>query len=186
LVAVLFDAQTKADSFHAAASRLITLKGVAGVSHLLEDRRKKQPAEFTRSDLAVLAQLLQSPYVTIKVARIASEDMPSDEAQKVLLQMSAELQSGSTWTDAYRKFYTRYPDMRDRAKDPHSTRTLISYLYDGIVSPTGFDILTYYAAENLPSDHLRKLFQSKRGVHVLMAVDGIYLYQIVNHYEGAN
>src|SRR5258708_3576744 len=69
-------------------------------------------------------------------------------------------------------------DLRDRAKDPWSTRTLVSYLYDGTVSPGGFDILDYYTPEDLPLEHLRELFRAKRGTHILRAAGGVYLYHI--------
>ncbi len=73
--------------------------------------------------------------------------------------------------------------MRDRAKDPRSVRTLICYLYDSTVSPSGFDIVTYRTAESLPPEHLRELFRAKRGTHIFRAADGVYLYHIRSHYE---
>jgi hypothetical protein len=185
LAAVMFDNQTEADSFHAAASRLTELKGAGCVSRLLADTRKAQPAAFTRSELAVLAQLLRSPYVAIQVARIAPEDMPPDKAEAVLRQMSLELEAGKAWADTYRKFSDLHPDMRDRAKDPNSVRTLICYLYDSTVSPSGFDILAYRTAEDLPLEHLRELFRAKGGTHVLRAAGGVYLYHIRSYYDGA-
>jgi hypothetical protein len=185
LAAVMFDNQTKDDSFHAAASRLTELKGVGCVSRLLADKRKAQPAAFRRSELAVLAQLLRSPYVAIQVARIAPEDMPPEKAEAVLRQMSLELAAGKAWAETYGKFSDLHPDMRDRAKDPKSVRTLICYLYDGTVSPSGFDILTYRTAENLPLEHLRELFRTQRGTYVFSAAGGVYLYHIRSYYDDA-
>lgn len=185
LAALIFDHRSQTDTFRAAVSHLVTLKGVGYVSRLLTDRRKAEPSALTRSELAVLVQLLRSPYVAIQVARVAPEDMPPDKAETVLRQMGVELGAGKAWDDAYRKFSDLHPDMRDRAKDPKSVRTLICYLYDGTVSPSGFDILTYRAAESLPVAHLGELFRAKRGTHVLRAADGVYLYHIRSYYGDA-
>jgi hypothetical protein len=185
LAAVMFDSRVEPDSFDAATTRLISLKGVGYVSRLLADKRKVDPSAFVTSELAVLAQLLCSPYVVIKAARIAPEDMPPDKAETVLRQMSKNLEAGTQWADTYRKFSDLYPDMRDRARDPKSVRTLICYLYDGTISPNGFDILTYRAAEDLPVEHLRELFRAKHGTHVLRARGGVYLYYIQSYYNGA-
>src|SRR6185503_2909172 len=143
LAALMFDYRAQTDTFHAAASRLITLKGVGYVSRLLAERRKTEPGAFARSELAVLSQLVRAPYVAVQVARIAPEDMPPDKAETVLQAMRTDLQAGASWADAYRKHSDLHPDMRDRAKDPRSVRTLNCYLYDSTVSPNGFDIVTY-------------------------------------------
>jgi hypothetical protein len=178
LEAVILDRQSEADSFHAASSRLIALKGSEYVAHLLAVKRKVDPSAFVRSDLAVLAQLLCSPYLAIQVACIAVEDMSLEQAEKVLQQMSLELKAGKRWDDTYRKFSELHPDLRGRAQNPRSVRTLISYLYDSTVSPSGFDILTYRNAENLPLEHLDNLFRAKSGTHVFRAESGVYLYHI--------
>ena len=123
--------------------------------------------------------------VAIQVARIAPEDMPPEKAESALQAMRTDLQAGASWADAYRKHSDLHPDMRDRAKDPRSVRTLICYLYDSTVSPSGFDIVTYRTAESLPTEHLHELFRAKRGTHIFRAVDGVYLYHIRSHYEDA-
>jgi hypothetical protein len=183
LAALMFDSRAQADTFHAAVSRLITLKGVSHVSRLLADRCKTEPGAFTRSELAVLSQLLRAPYIAVQVARIAPEDLPPDKAESALKAMRTDLRAGISWADAYRKHSDLHPDMRDRAKDPKSVRTLICYLYDSTVSPTGFDIVTYSTAESLPAKHLGKLFRAKRGTHILRAADGVYLYHIQSYYD---
>jgi len=185
LAALMFDYRAQADTFHAAASRLITLKGVGYVSRLLAERRKTEPSAFARSELAVLAQLVRSPYIAVQVVRIAPEDMPPDKAETALRAMRTDLQAGTSWADAYRKHSDLHPDMRDRAKDPRSIRTLICYLYNSTVAPTGFDIVTYRAAESLPVEHLRELFRLKRGTHIMRASDGVYLYHIKSYYDDA-
>jgi hypothetical protein len=182
LAALMFDWHVQSETFHAAASRLITLKGVGYVSGLMAEWRKAHPNEFPRSDLAVLAQLLRSPYITVQVARIAPEDMQIDKAESALQAMQTDLQAGMAWSDAYRKHSDRHPDMRDRARNPNSVRTLVCYLYDSTVAPSGFDIVTYSMAESLPLEHLRELFRLKRGTHILRASDGVYLYHITTYY----
>ena len=185
LAALMFDYRAQAETFHTAASRLITLKGVGHVSRLLAERRKTESGAFARSELAVLSQLVRAPYVAIQVARIAPEDMPPDKAESALQAMRTDLQAGASWADAYRKHSDLHPDIRDRAKDPRSVRTLICYLYDSTVSPSGFDIVTYRTAENLPAQHLRELFRAKRGTHIFRATDGVYLYHIQSYYDDA-
>ncbi len=185
LAVLIFDSRSQADTIHAAVTQIVTLKGVGYVSRLLTEKRKADPSVLSRSELAVLAELLRSPYVTIQVARIAVEDMPQDKAETVLHQMSKELDAGVAWTNTYRKFSDLHPDLRDRATDPKSTRTLISYLYDSTVSPNGFDIATYRTAVDLPLVHLSDLFRAKRGTHVLRAAGGVYLYHITSYYDNA-
>ena len=185
LAALMFDYRAQAETFRAAASRLITLKGVGHVSRLLAERRKTEPGAFARSEFAVLSQLVRAPYVAIQVARIAPEDMPPDKAESALQAMRTDLQAGASWADAYRKHSDLHPDMRDRAKDPRSVRTLICYLYDSTVSPRGFDIVTYRTAESLPTEHLRELFRAKRGTYIFRATDGVYLYHIQSYYDDA-
>lgn len=183
LAALIFDHRSQADTVHAAVSQLIKIKDVGFVSRLIADRRQAEPSIFSRPELAVLAQLLRSPYVTFQVAHIATEDMPPEKAELVLREMSKELDEGKSWTDAYRKFSDLHPVLRDRTTDPKSTRTLICYLYDSTVSPEGFDIVNYRMAENLPREHLREVFRAKRGTLVLRATDGVYLYHITNYYD---
>lgn len=185
LAVLMFDYRAQADTFHAAASRLITLKGVGYVSRLLAERRKTEPGVFARSELAVLSQLVRAPYAVVQVARIAPEDMPPDKAETALRAMRTDLQAGAAWADAYRKHSDLHPDMRDRAKTPRNVRTLISYLYDGTVAPTGFDIVTYRTAESLPLEHLRELFRAKSGTHIFKAANGVYLYHIKSYYDDA-
>ncbi|MBX7246456.1 MAG: hypothetical protein K1X53_13245 [Candidatus Sumerlaeaceae bacterium] len=186
LAALMFDYRSQPDTFHAAVSRLITLKGVDHVSRILAERRKTEPGAFTRSELAVLSQLVRAPYIAVQVARIAPEDMPTEKADTALQAMRTDLQAGASWADAYRKHSDLHPDMRDRAKDPKSVRTLVCYLYDSTVSPSGFDIVTYSIAESLPLEHLRELFRAKRGTHIFRAADGVYLYHVRSYYDDAS
>jgi len=184
LVALLFDHRSQPESFRAAASRLIRLRGVSYVSHLLKSKRTEEPAIFT-SPLATLSQLLRSPYVAIKVADISSEDMESHRAEEVLTKMRAELVAGNSWGATYRKFADLHPDLRARAKDPQSISTLIRYLYDGIVAPSGFDILNYSIAADLPTEHLQKLFQAETGTHIFKAGNRVILYHIEHYFNDA-
>lgn len=183
LAALMFDYRSKPDTFHAAVSRLFTLKGVGHVSGILAERRKTDPDAFARSELAVLSQLVRAPYVAVQVARIAPEDLPTEKADTALQAMRTDLQTGASWADAYGKHSDLHPDMRDRPKDPNSVRTLICFLYDGTVAPSGFDIVTYRTAESLPLEHLRELFRAKRGTHIFRAADGVYLYHVRSYYN---
>jgi hypothetical protein len=185
LAALMFDSRSHADTFHAAVSRLIKLKGVSHVSRLIGEKRKTEPGAPVRSELAVLSQLLRAPYIAVQVARIGPGDMLPEKADTALQAMRTDLQAGASWADAYRKHSDLHPDKLDRAKDPGSVRTLIGYLYDGTVSSSGFDIETYRTAESLPAEHLRELFRARRGTHILRAADGVYLYHIQSYSDDA-
>jgi hypothetical protein len=181
LATLMFDYRAQADTIHAAASRLITLKGVGYVSRLLAQQRKAEPDAFTRSELAVLSQLLHAPYITIQVAHIARKDLPTDQAESALQAMRTDLQAGMPWADAYRKHSNLHPE--SRAKAARGGGALIGYLYDGTVSESGFDILTYSTAGSLPAEHLRELFRTKRGTQIYRGTDGVYLYHVRSYYN---
>jgi hypothetical protein len=183
LTALIFDYNAQPETFNAAVSQLIKLKGITYVSILLTNKRKENPSLFSRSELAVLAQLLRSPYIAIQVALITPEGMSVDKAESVLRRMSKELNAGVVWAKVYEKYSDLYPDLRDRDTNPKITRTLICYLYDSIVSPNGFDIMTYSMAEDLPLEHLQELFRIKHGTCVLRAQGGVYLYNITSYYN---
>jgi len=183
LAALIFDYRAQPDTFHAAVSRLISLKGVGHLSRLLAEKRKTDPAAFTRSELAVVSQLLRAPYIDVQVARIVAEDMKTDKAEGALQAMRTDLQAGMSWARAYRKHSDLHPDVRDRAANPKSVRTLVGYLYDSTVSPSGFDIKTYRMAESLPVEHLSELFRAKKGTHIFRAADGVYLYRIQSYHN---
>jgi len=184
LTALIFDQRSKADTFHAAVTRLITLKELDYVSDILRNKRKIDPVEFSRPEISVLAQLLQSPYISIQVSRIRNEDMAPEKAEPVLRKMGEKLNQGMKWDDAYRIYAEMYPDLKDRAINPRSIRTLICYLFDGTVSSIGFDIIQYCTVKDLPLEHLHKLFRAKHGTHIYRGVDGVYLYHIIRYYDG--
>ncbi len=174
LAALLLDYRSQPETLHDAATQLITLKGTDYVAHLLASHHPQSD----RPELAVLAELLRSPYAAIQVARITEDDMDQPAAERALQAMCADLEAGSTWADACKKTADKYPDLKDRAKNPNSFRTLVSYLYDGVVSPDGFDILTYTVATDLPPQLLEAVFHFGRGTHVLKTSKAVYLFHI--------
>lgn len=183
LAALIFDPLAEADTFHAAVAQLINLRDVGYVSQVITKRRETDPAAFARPEVAVLFQLLRTPYLTVAVARIAPEDMPPGDATRALKTMKRDLCAGELWIDVYRKQSDLHPDLRARTENPKSVQTLVAYLYDGPVSETGFDLVTYATAEALPVAHLRELFHAKRGTHILQAANGVFLYHIRNYYD---
>jgi hypothetical protein len=184
LAALMFDSRAQAHTFRAAVSRLCKLRGVGHIARLLADKRQTDPLAFTRSELTNLSHLLRSPYVGIKVARVLPEDMEPEKAESALQALKKDLQAGMSWADAYRKHADLHPDLRARAENPRSTRTLVCYHCDGSVSPDGFDIRTYWTRESLPLEHLRELFRAKGGTHIFKGAGGVYLYHIENYYDG--
>jgi hypothetical protein len=184
LAAIIFDGRAQTDSFRAAVSQFVRVKGVNALARLVVARQRSTPSAFGNSELAILRQLLTSPYMAVKVARISKDDMELHKAERVLENMKSELAGGKPWATVYAKFADQNPDMRDRAKDQSSHRTLICYLYDGVVSPTGFDLLTYSVREYLPLEHLPELFRAKQGDHIIKTRDGVYLYHIDSYADG--
>jgi len=172
LAALLLDYRAQPETLRAASTRLIALKGTEHVATLLASHSR----ESARSELAVLAQLLRSPYAAIQVARITKEDVELSAAEQALQEMRSDLEAGTSWADAYRKAADKHPDLKDRAKDPRSVRTLVCYLYDSVVSPTGFDILRYSMATDLPPQHLAEVVRANRGTRVLKTSEAVYLY----------
>lgn len=172
LAALLLDYRAQPDTVRAAASQLITLKGTDHVARLLAS----QTRESARSELAVLAQLLRSPYAAIQVARITKDDMELSAAERALQAMRADLEAGTPWAAAYGATADKNPDLKDRAKDPRGVRTLVCYLYDSVISSTGFDILRYTIASDLLPQHLEAIFRAGRGTHVFKTPEAVYLY----------
>jgi hypothetical protein len=186
LAAIIFDTRAQPDSFRASVGQFVRIKGVAALARLVTDKRKSASSTFSNHpELAILSQLLTSPYMAIKVAHISKDDMDLHKARSVLDQMKSELVAGKPWAATYGKFAGLNPNMRERAKNPSSVSTLICYRYDGIVSPTGFDISIYGIGAYLPPlEHLRQLFQAKRGTHIIGSKDGVFLYHIESYAEG--
>ena len=174
LAALLLDHHAQPETLRAAANQLIMLKGTEHVARLLASHGR----ESQRSELAVLAELLRSPYAAIQVARITKDDMELTGAESALQEMRADLEAGMVWAEAYRKAADKHPDLNDRAKDPRSVRTVVCYLYEGIVSPTGFDILRYAVATDLPPQHLQEIFRAARGTYVIKTSEAVYLYHM--------
>src|SRR5579864_1387751 len=97
LAALIFNSRAEADCVREAIRQLIVLKGPGHVARLFTEKKKADPAALERTELAIPLQLLQSPYVSVKVARIAGEDMDPETAGTVLANMSTELRAGKAW-----------------------------------------------------------------------------------------
>ena len=181
LSALMLDDRAQPATVNAAARQLIALRGTTDVARLLASHPQK-PA---RTELAVLAQLLRFPYAAIQVVRIVEDDMDLATAERVLSGMRDDLNAGMSWTDAYQKTAAQNPDLKARAKNPRSVQTLVCYLFDSVVSPSGFDISDYRIADDLLLVHLREVFCIKQGTLVLKTEEAVYLYHIKQYYEPA-
>jgi hypothetical protein len=182
LAAIIFNGWAEPASFRAAVRQFVRLKGVDALVRMVDEQRRSDPLAFRHTELAILSQLLRSPFIAIKVAFISKNDKGLQEAEGVLEEMKKELVAAKPWDVVYRKFADLNPDTRERAENPFSVRTLICYQYDGVVSPSGFDILTYSVSKYLPPlEHLQQLFRAKQGTHVIRTAEGVYLYHIGGH-----
>lgn len=176
LEALLFDVRADSVCVRSAARRLLELQGVKHLRVVLADRRKTNPADFTGSELATLTQLLASPYVRVHVASLDKKDATKEAAEKALAGLKADLAAGVPWQRAYLAAADLLPDKERSAKEGGGWRTFLCYRYDGLISPTGFDILHRQISEQLPPDHIGKLFEAKNGVHRLETPEAYWLY----------
>ena len=187
LVAIMFDWRAQDDSILAAARQLLRTKGPAYVAAQLRQHRSAAQSSpdngLWGGVLASLEQLLASPYVTMRVASIATDDMPAAQSQAVLNELGQALESGESWSLAYGRISQAHPDLRD---DASCYRTLVRYAFHGVVSPLGYDLTTGRFIGELPAEHLAQLFHLGTGIHILAAPDGVYLYQVTDTFTGAS
>ncbi len=180
LKALLFDIHADTDCVRWVCYRLIELRGVKAVRDMLADRRKSHPADFQQKELATLVQLLASPYARIRVASLNKKDVSKDAGEKVLEGLRADLSAGIAWGTAYGKASDLLPDEARTRKEGHRI-TLLCYQYDGLVSPTGFDLWTRFICDRLDPEHIRKLFEVKDHVqrHETATTYWIYFVEAV-------
>jgi hypothetical protein len=182
LKALVFDPRADDACFRAAVRRLLEVSGVREVRATVAERRKADPAAFSRAGLATLTQLLASPYARVKVAHLDKKDAAKGLAEKALLGLKSELVTGQPWARAYQRAADQLLDTR-RAQAEGGWRTFLCYEYDGLIAPTGFDLLDHRISDRLRPDHIRKLFEAKGGVHLLETEDGYWLYYVEEFYE---
>jgi hypothetical protein len=177
LEAILVNPSATEQSSLAAARQIIRLKGP---SYLAARLAEQDSATFGWPQLAVLRELLRSPFATVKVARIEFKDIPTPEAEVAIASFRKQLENGIAWDQAYKSVSEAHPDP---SSQPYGT--LVSYLFDSIVSPSGFDILTYSDAKDLPLQHLSELFHSRPRTAVFRTATAIYLYFATAYSRGA-
>lgn len=182
LEAVMLDWNAQEDSALAAGRRLIRLEGPAKVRALLSRRRLAAGEAWLGGTAATLEQLLQSPYLTLQVARIDYTDMPQAKARLTLNELKAALESGTSWKVAYGAVSQAHPQRNESASCPG---TVVAYAFDGIASEWGFDLLTGTFSPYLRHDHLHRLFDLGAGTHILETNASVYLYHVNAVYPGA-
>jgi hypothetical protein len=128
------------------------------------------------AELAILKQLLNSPYARFKVASIDKSEVPKADAEKAMSELQAMLEAKESWKNSYGKVSDGLPN-RDRGG------TLLRYDYEGIMSPAGFDLLVPAFSYQFEPAHLRKVFENKPGVHRFETKDRYWLYQVEEIYE---
>jgi hypothetical protein len=183
LTALLFDPRADAACVRSASRRLLELRGVKHVRAMLADRRKTNAADFAGTELATLTQILASPYARVRVASLDKKDATKEMAEKALAGLKADLAAGVTWQRAYRAAADILFDKERSQKEGGGWRTFLCYRYDGLISPTGFDLFDRRISEQLHPDHIGKLFEAKGGVQRLETADAYWLYYIEAFYE---
>jgi hypothetical protein len=182
LQALIFDSQADARCIRAAARRLLELRGIKRVREIMADRRKVKPGDFESTELATLAQLLTSPYVRVRLATLDKKNVSKEAAEKTLTGLKANLDARMSWEKAYEKAADALSDKAGSEREGGS-RTFLCYRYDGLISPTGFDLLDRSISIELPPEHVRKLFDAKIGVHRLDTDERYWLYFVEAVYE---
>lgn len=177
LKALVFDPCADDACFRAAVRRLLEVSGVGEMRATVAERRQADPIAFSRIELATLTQLLNSSYARIMVAHVGKKDVVKELAEKVLSGLKSELVAGHPWAQAYQRAADQLLDTR-RAQAEGGWRTYLCYEYDGLIAATGFDLLDYRISDRLRPDHIRILFEAKRGVHLLETEDGYWLYYV--------
>jgi hypothetical protein len=182
LKSLLFDYRADNACVRAAASRLLERCGVKELRALLSERRKTNPGDFTRSELATLTQLLASPYAWIRVASLDKKDVSKEVAEKTLAGLKADLTAGLAWGDAYSKAADLLPD-KERSRKEGTRITFLCYSYSGLISPTGFDLHTRFISDRLDASHIRKLFETKQRLYQHETTSAYWLYFVEKFYD---
>jgi hypothetical protein len=175
LEAVVFDPRVESTSMYAAASRLVDRKGLGWFAHALARNRD------VRWELGVLEQALAARYSKMQVAYISHAHMSATKAIAVLGQLRFALMRGESWKEAYAKISDANPDIERRKQEPQVATTLVSYWFDGWIAASGFSASDqgFKRNSNLPAMHLKTVVGS-RGIHILSAADGVYLYNVTD------
>jgi hypothetical protein len=183
LQALMFDPMADAACIRVTARRLLVRRGVKDVRAMLADQRTKNAAVFDGTELATLTQLLMSPYARIRVASLEKKDASKALAEKAIEGLKADLVAAIPWDRAYRKAADLLIDKERSEKEGGGWRTFLGYRYDGLVSPTGFDLLDRRISDQLEQEHIRMLFEAKRGVLRFESAAAYWLYFVEAFYE---
>ena len=117
LRSLLFHPRADAACERAAGRRLLELRGVTHVRQMLAERRKTNPDDFIRTELATLTELLTSPYVRVHVACLDKQDATKELAEKALAGLKADLAAGVSWEKAYQAAADLLPDKEGSQKE---------------------------------------------------------------------
>jgi len=183
LKALLFDSRADDTCVRAATRRFLELRGVKQLRETFAERRRTNPGDFERNELATLGQLLMSPYARVHVASLERKDASKEAAEKALTHLQRDLASGATWSRAYEASAEDVFDKERSRKEGGGWRTFLCYRYEGLISPIGFDLLDRRISRDLPSGHVEKLFKAKGAVHRFETADAYWLYYVEAMYE---
>jgi hypothetical protein len=182
LQALAFDPWADDACFYASVRRLLEVRGVRDLRAVVAEKRLADPDAFVRPELATLVQLLTASYARIQVARLDKKDAARELADQVLRGLQSALVAGQPWAAAYRSAADQLLDTR-RTQAEGGWRTFLCYAYDGLVAPTGFDLLDRRISSRLSPDHIQKIFEARGGAHRLETDDAWWLYHAEAFYE---
>jgi hypothetical protein len=168
LEALLFDPRATDACARAAGGRLIEVRGVGRVREVIAARRLADPAALGRPEPAALAKLVDGPCARIRVASASTGQADELEA---LRGLQADLGRGVGWHKAYMRAAYGEPESRDPS-------ARIRYAYAGVITPDRFDVVYRYSVTGLEADHVRRVFEVKRGTHIWESADTTWLYRI--------
>jgi hypothetical protein len=183
LTALLFHPRADAACERAAGRRLLELRGVTHVRQILAERRKTNPDDFIRTELATLTELLTSPYLRFGAASLDKQDATKEQTEKSLASLKAGLAKGVPWEQAYQTAADLLLDKRGPQTDGEGRPSLLHNRYHALISPTGFDVLERYISNILAPDHIRALFETKVGVYRMETADEYWFYYVEAFHE---
>ncbi len=172
LEAIAYDERADHVSFHSALEKLVEKLGPDGFEKLLRRR------ESTRWEHDLIRQAMQSKFMKMHVAFASVADMPVRDSSIALAKLKERLKQGLSWDRAYELTSEEHPNLKRRVQNPESIETLITYLYAGWTTASGFDLGTLRKSTHLPTKHLLKVFALGEGQHLIRDNEGSYLYHV--------
>ena len=169
---IIFDPRSAGTSFQASVTRLIKRRGLPEFSGILENRNP------TRWEHHTLRQAFESPFARMSVAFISKDLMNETTAKAALEKLREKVNKGESWGAAYAAIAEENPDIERRKIEPQFETTLVTFLYEGWISDSGFSAEELQFNSNVPRPHLAQAISAGTGGTLISASEGVYLFYV--------